>query len=75
MCVCVCVCVCVCARTHACMCVHMLCNVLPLFCDSQRSTTMFFDMKHEVKLVYFDPTKGHLLTVGSDRVVKVRTLL
>ncbi|XP_062521405.1 WD repeat and FYVE domain-containing protein 2-like [Corticium candelabrum] len=37
----------------------------------QRSTTMFFDMKHEVKLVYFDPTKGHLLTVGSDRVVKL----
>lgn len=32
---------------------------------------MFFDMKHEVTSIYFDPTKGHLLTIGSDRIVKV----
>jgi WD40 repeat protein len=39
--------------------------------EDRRSTTMFFDMKHEVTSIYFDPTKGHLLTVGSDNIVKV----
>ncbi|XP_065840729.1 WD repeat and FYVE domain-containing protein 2-like [Oscarella lobularis] len=39
--------------------------------EDQKTTTKFFDLKHEVMYMYYDPTKCHLLTVGSDKVVKL----
>ena len=57
---------------------HFSCDVYLdiffLFYYSRKPLALFHNTKHPVLDVSIDLTKGKLLTCGSDRIVKVRTV-
>lgn len=64
--------VCVCACLDTCLCVCMPGYVLVCVWCSRTPLATFHEGKHNIACMDMDPSRGLMVTCGSDRIVKVQ---